>query len=98
MTCSNVLWWNVTGPALQGPYIGSPALQGRDRNGVSKLTLTWKGVGSNKPQFVQEALRIGPETSSACLRRAGVTIGMMASLPEGAQPRHLVLCILETKY
>jgi len=55
--------------------------------GVSKLTLKWKGVGSNKPHLVQEALRIGPETSSACLRRAGVTIGMMASLLAGAQPK-----------
>jgi len=62
-------------------------LQGRDRNGVSKLILMWRGVGSNKPQLVQEALRIGPETSSACLRRAGVTIGMMASLLAGAQPK-----------
>jgi len=64
MTCSNVLRWNVTVPALQGPSIGSPALQGRDRNGISKLTRMWKGVGSNKPHLVQEALRIGPETSS----------------------------------
>jgi len=88
----------VTVPALQGPYIGSPALQGRDKKGVSKLILKWRGGGSNKPHLVQEALRIGPEINSACLRRAGVTMGGLASLPAGAQPRHPVLCILEKKY
>jgi len=53
--------WNATVPALKEPDIGSPVLQGRDKNGVSKLILKWKGGGSNKHYFVQEASRIGPE-------------------------------------